>query len=70
MSDGRCEGCQHWEWIDQHADDYEYLHEFEVGHCGARRGPQVVGVKTIEIRAPVTPSYETCRYFEAKSADE
>lgn len=63
----RCEGCRWWEHIDQDADNCEYQHEFEVGHCGARRGPAVVAQNTVQEVAPVTPAHEWCKRWAPRS---
>lgn len=70
--EGRCGSCKHWESINQEAEDYEYIfydkagRAMNIGYCGARRGPAVVGRGKIEVRAPVTPDWESCRLYEPK----
>lgn len=68
MTEGRCENCKHWEYIDQNADDYEYKHEWEhVGYCAARRRPVVVAQGKIEELAPITHAKYPCFEFEEKA---
>lgn len=43
MGKDSCEGCQHWERIDQNAEGYEYAHNGEVGYCHVDPAPIVIG---------------------------